>query len=113
MKILLVSLLIVFIQGCTKNSAPESNQPLSGEDLVSRGKQIYNLNCIACHNSDPTKDGASGPAVAFSTKELLEARIMKASYPESYKPKRDSKLMVALPHLEKEIPAIEAFLNKK
>lgn len=73
---------------------------------------IYKLNCIACHNVDPGKDGVAGPALTGSSKELLEARILRAAYPAGYKPKRDTKQMPALPHLEKEIPAISAYLNK-
>jgi hypothetical protein len=36
---------------------------------------------------------------------------MKISYPPNYVPKRKSKSMIALPQLEKEIPAIHAYLN--
>ena len=47
-----LSLLIV--AGCTskQNSAP----PLS--PLAEQGRKVYMANCIACHNSDPAKDGA-------------------------------------------------------
>jgi len=35
---------------------------------------------------------------------------MRAAYPAGHTPKRDTKLMMPLPHLEAEIPAIAAFL---
>lgn len=96
---------------CTKKQdQPPGNTPAQA---IERGKSIYKLNCTACHNADPSKDGSTGPAIANSTKELLEARILKASYPQDYKPKRDTKQMPALPHLEKEIPAITSYLNQK
>lgn len=90
----------------------ESSTPLSAEaQLAERGKKTYMGSCIACHNSDPHKDGPIGPAVFGSSKELLEARIMRAAYPEGYKPKRDTKAMAALPMLADQIDALTAFLN--
>lgn len=101
------------IFGCTPKESSTEQVALSGEQLIQRGQQIYKLNCIACHNVDPSKDGTTGPAVVGSNKELLTTRIIKASYPENYKPKRETKIMVAMPHLEKEILALEAYLNSK
>ncbi len=85
---------------------------MSQEDLIKRGKSVYITSCIACHNVDPAKDGSMGPAVKNSSLELLNAKMLKATYPPGYNPKRSTSQMVALPHLEKEIPAIHAYLNK-
>ncbi|MEQ1878423.1 MAG: cytochrome c, partial [Bdellovibrionia bacterium] len=71
----------------------------------------YMSACIACHNSDPKVDGILGPAIHGSSKELLEARILRAEYPTGYTPKRNSKTMVALPHLKGDIDALVAYLN--
>lgn len=60
---------------------------------------------------NPRVDGAVGPAVAESSLELLEARIMNAKYPENYKPKRETKQMLALPQFQNDLPAIHAYLN--
>ncbi len=111
MKILSGFFLIFLVSGCTKKPESDSASQLSAVQLVERGKAIYNLNCIACHNPDPTKDGATGPSLSDSSKELIEARVLRATYPAGYKAKRDSKVMPPLPHLEKEIPALQAFLN--
>ena len=90
---------------------PASEAPeLEVIDLVARGRRVYVSNCIACHNTDPSQDGALGPAVAGSSQELLEARVIRNEYPAGYTPKRDSKAMIALPYLAKELPAIQAFL---
>ena len=35
---------------------------------------------------------------------------MRNEYPTGYTPKRDSRAMVPLPYLEKELPALHAFL---
>lgn len=80
-------------------------------DLAKRGRAIYSTQCIACHNSDPHLAGALGPEVFGSSKELLEARILRAEYPAGYKPKRETHSMVPLPHLKPELDAIHAYLN--
>jgi len=42
---------------------------------------------------------------------LLEARILRASYPPGYKPKRSTHVMPAQPAVEPEIPALAAYLK--
>jgi len=78
---------------------------------VTKGRQIWLSQCVACHNSDPSKDGPVGPAVKGSSAPLLEARLQRASYPEGYKPKRDSKVMPARPDLVASVPDLAAFLR--
>jgi mono/diheme cytochrome c family protein len=78
--------------------------------LAEKGRTYYLSSCIACHNSDPAVDGALGPAVAGSSSELIEARVMHAEYPAGYTPKRDTRVMVAMPFLEKQLPALAAYL---
>ena len=113
MKIIISTLFGILLFSCTKKQDQAAGSELTPAQSIERGKSVYNLNCTACHNADPSKDGSTGPAIANSPKELLEARILKASYPPDYKPKRDTKQMPALPHLENEIPAITSFLNQK
>jgi mono/diheme cytochrome c family protein len=100
----------VLITACTKKQAVSTNE-MSPEQLVERGKAIYLANCIACHNVDPKIDGSVGPAVYGSSLELITERVMHAKYPAGYKPKKSSAVMVALPHLQAEIPALKAYLN--
>jgi hypothetical protein len=87
----------------------ESNAP--PPPSVARGRIVYQTQCIACHNPDPRKRGSLGPEVFGSSKELLEARIMRAEYPPGYKPKRNSHTMVALPHLKNDLESIHLFLD--
>lgn len=85
--------------------------PPEGETPVERGARIYRSNCVICHNTDPRLDGTVGPAVAGSSRALVEARVLRASYPEGYAPKRDTKLMPAVPSLAREIDALAAYLG--
>lgn len=89
--------------------APGANDSAKG-DLVAEGRSAYLGNCIACHNPDPTQDGALGPAVAGASRPLLEARVLRGEYPEGYTPKRDTKNMIPMPFLEGKIPALAAYL---
>jgi mono/diheme cytochrome c family protein len=78
--------------------------------LVKRGEQVYLNNCTACHARKPSEPGPVGPPVAGSALELLEAKVLRNEYPPGYTPKRDTKAMIPLAHLEPELPAIAAFL---
>ncbi|MDP3938444.1 MAG: cytochrome c, partial [Deltaproteobacteria bacterium] len=75
-----------------------------------RGRRVYKVNCIVCHNADPSLPGAVGPAIKGSPRELVEARVLRAEYPSGYTPQRESKLMPAQPHLGKDIDDLAAFL---
>lgn len=126
------SLLLGGLAGCSENAqAPANPAPAkvnapsstpkpqtappkaeaNEQDLVARGRSVYLSNCTACHSPDPAQDGAIGPANAGSSEALLEAKVIHNTYPPGYKPKRDSNAMMALPHLEKDIPALHAYLN--
>ena len=76
-----------------------------------KGKAIYYLNCISCHNLDPKKQGSIGPQIYGSSKELLLKKILFGKYPKNYKPKRSGGSMPLQPHLDKEIANLHAFLN--
>lgn len=67
--------------------------------------------CIACHNIDPTKDGAVGPAVKGSSRALIESKLLRGEYPAGYKPKRETKLMPPQPGLAPSIDDLAAYLK--
>jgi hypothetical protein len=48
-----------------------------------------------------------------ATAELLGARMMRAAYPPGYTPKRATKLMPPMPHLEGKVPDLAAYLKGK
>ena len=78
---------------------------------AARGRAVFVANCVACHNSDPSKDGPIGPAIKGSSRELIEARVLSTTYPPNYKPKRPTKVMPQFPFLKDEIPYLAAYLK--
>jgi mono/diheme cytochrome c family protein len=126
--VLLLGMVMIASIGCTKKGAgsADGSGTIAGSGsiaetatsagsepaiLASRGKSAYVANCSACHNLDPRKDGAVGPAVAGASLALLERRVLFGDYPPDYQPKRQSRLMVALPHLKDQLPALHAYLS--
>ena len=76
-----------------------------------KGRQVYLAYCTSCHGSDPARDGPVGPAVKGASRELLEARILRGTYPPGYTPKRNSLVMQPMPNLVADIPDLAAFLR--
>jgi mono/diheme cytochrome c family protein len=94
--------IIILLGACTQDEA---------DPATTRGKQVYLAECIMCHHSDPSKDGSLGPAVKGSSRELLEAKVLRATYPPGYPPKRTTSLMPAMPQLAPKIPDLAAYLR--
>ena len=84
-------------------------EKLSAE--AERGRQIYQAQCIACHNPNPAQPGALGPALKGSSEELLRAKVLHGTYPPGFTPKRPTKVMQPMPQLANEIPALAAYLR--
>jgi mono/diheme cytochrome c family protein len=78
---------------------------------AARGRATYQANCTACHSADPARDGAVGPAVKGSSRELIEARVVHGTYPPGYAPKRATTTMVALPGLAGSVDDLAAYLR--
>lgn len=99
----------LILSACTK----ESNAPAKTGRAADpkRGRGIYLANCISCHNNDPSKDGPIGPGISGASQELIETRLLHASYPPGYTPKRNTKMMPAMPYLKNAIPDLVAFLT--
>jgi mono/diheme cytochrome c family protein len=76
-----------------------------------KGRTLYSLHCVACHNPNPAKDGPLGPAVQGSSLDLLIARVLQGDYPPGYAPKRPTRIMQKLPMREEDVQALHAYLN--
>jgi len=91
---------------CGAGAKPELSE------LAQRGRTTYLSVCIACHNTDPSKDGSLGPAIAGSSLALLEAKVLHGKYPPGYAPKRSSHAMPPQPQLADRIKALHAYLSE-
>lgn len=100
MRPVLGAAVLLLLAGCAEESGP-----------VARGRQVYLARCAECHASDPARDGPVGPAVKGSPRELLEARLLRGTYPPGYAPKRNTAVMQPTPGLAGSIPDLEAFLK--
>ncbi len=98
-------LLLVSVR-CTK-APPAVPLSAAGE----RGRIAFATFCFPCHSPiNPHRNGQLGPAVARSSKELLEAKVLSGTYPPGYQPKQAGAQMVPLPHVKAQLGDIEAFL---
>ena len=86
-----------------------NSEKLSPE--AERGRQIYMSSCTACHSADPAQPGAVGPEIKGASLELLEAKLLKGTYPPGYKPKRPTAVMPPQTQLARDIPALAAYLR--
>lgn len=75
------------------------------------GQSLYRTHCISCHNLDPAKDGVLGPALKGSSLELVRARVLEASYPTGYTPKRATRTMQKIPLPDADVAAIADYLK--
>jgi mono/diheme cytochrome c family protein len=104
---LVILSLALGLTGC-KDSPQESAK--TGPD-PNRGRRVYLANCTACHNADPAKEGSAGPPVKGASKELLEEKVLRSTYPAGYKPKRKTSAMPSYPHVKSAIPDLTAYLQ--
>ena len=49
------------------------------DPLAVRGERVYLNVCVACHHGDPAEVGSVGPAIAGSSRELLEAKVVRGT----------------------------------
>ena len=99
---LLAAVAVLALAGCEQAKlSPEAE----------RGRTVYASQCTACHNFDPAQPGPVGPEIKGSSRELLEAKVLKGAYPPGYKPKRPTSVMPPQPQVAGDLPAIAAYLK--
>jgi mono/diheme cytochrome c family protein len=104
--VLTVSVALLALTACNKKDLPPE------QALAQRGQTLYTLHCASCHNpGDPKRDGGIGPAIAGSSLELLEARVLRGEYPAGYTPKRATRIMPRLPLDSEDVKALHAWLG--
>ena len=115
-------LLIMIFSSCEKKSIKQEeaesepdqkkfNNTIALTTDIEKGRMVYFANCVSCHNNNPKKPGSIGPEVYGASIDVLAQKIVFGKYPENYRPKRTSKIMPLMPHLNKEILNLHAFLN--
>lgn len=83
-------------------------------EAAARGQTVYLTQCsTACHATNPAQAGPLGPPVKGASRELLEAKVLRGTYPPGYTPTRGSALMPPMPQLASSIPDLAAFLAGK
>jgi mono/diheme cytochrome c family protein len=102
-RLMLSAIVLVAAAGC---SGPAGLSP-----EAERGRQVYLAHCSSCHSMDPAQNGPLGPAVKGSTRELLEARVLRGVYPPGYSPKRPSAVMQPMPHVAGSLDDLAAYLR--
>ena len=106
--LLLFLALAVGLSACGESEGPATK---AGDGDPERGRQVYLAQCIACHNTDPSKNGPLGPAIKGSSPGLLEAKLLRGSYPPGYAPKRDTAIMPPQSQMAPYIPDLAAYLR--
>ena len=113
-------LLIMLISNCEKKYIEKENAKTDQKNLtntvalttdIEKGRMVYFANCVSCHNNNPKKPGSIGPEVYGVSIDVLTKKIVSGKYPGNYRPKRTSKIMPSMPHLNKEISNLHAFIN--
>jgi mono/diheme cytochrome c family protein len=95
----------LFLAGCSDGGGGLSPS-------AQRGREIYQAQCAACHHpTDPSKPGSLGPPIKGTPREVLEAKVVRGTYPPGYRPKRDSQVMPPLPALAAEIAPLFDYLK--
>jgi mono/diheme cytochrome c family protein len=103
----LASFVCAVLIGLAIASACTKPRQLSAAD---RGEVIYRTNCISCHNRDPNLPGPIGPAIAGASRALLDARVLRGTYPPGYVPRSKTHTMRALPWLDGHVDDLTAYL---
>ena len=114
-------LLIILISSCEKKSITQEEAESEPDQKIhsnielttniKKGRIVYFANCVSCHNNNPKKTGSIGPAVYGASIDVLTQKIVYGKYPENYRPKRTSKIMPLMPHLNKDISNLHVFIN--
>src|SRR5262245_40197430 len=97
------SWLLLLAAACSQSSSDQLSP------LAQQGHTTYRSICTTCHNGVPSQDGAVGPAIAGSPRELIEAKVLRGEDPPGYTPKRPTQAMPRFEYLADQIDALAAY----
>ena len=119
-RLFFVLLLMALVSNCEKKNLKQEEAEVDKNNQknsvaltndIEKGRTVYFANCVSCHNNNPKKPGSIGPVVYGVPIDVLTQKIVSGKYPENYRPKRTSKIMPLMPHLNSEISNLYAFIN--
>ena len=119
-RLFFVILLMALVSNCEKKNLKQEEAEVDKNNQknsvaltndIEKGRMVYFANCVSCHNNNPKKPGSIGPVVYGVPIDVLTQKIVSGEYPENYRPKRTSKIMPLMPHLNSEISNLYAFIN--
>ena len=119
-RLFFVILLMALVSNCEKKNLKQEEAEVDKNNQknsvaltndIEKGRMVYFANCVSCHNNNPKKPGSIGPVVYGVPIDVLTQKIVSGKYPENYRPKRTSKIMPLMPHLNSEISNLNAFIN--
>ena len=119
-RLFFVILLMALVSNCEKKNLKQEEAEVDKNNQknsvaltndIEKGRTVYFANCVSCHNNNPKKAGSIGPVVYGVPIDVLTQKIVSGEYPENYRPKRTSKIMPLMPHLNSQISNLYAFIN--
>ena len=119
-RVFFVILLMTLVSNCEKKNLKQEEAEVDNNNQknsvaltndIEKGRTVYFANCVSCHNNNPKKPGSIGPVVYGVPIDVLTEKIVSGKYPENYRPKRTSKIMPLMPHLNSKISNLYAFIN--
>ena len=119
-RLFFVLLLIALVSNCENKSLKQEEAEVDQNKItnsvalktdIEKGRMVYFANCVSCHNNNTKKPGSIGPEVYGVPIDVLTQKIISGKYPENYSPKRKTKIMPLMPHLNKDISNLHAFIN--
>ena len=119
-RLFFVILLMALVSNCEKKNLKQEEAEVDKNNQknsvaltndIEKGRMVYFANCVSCHNNNPKKHGSIGHVVYGVPIDVLTQKILSGEYPENYRPKRKSKIMTLMPHLNSEISNLYAFIN--
>lgn len=98
------------LAGCSRGAQDMGLKTKAAQE----GYTIALTHCVTCHNiQNPFADRPTGPPIARSSRELLEAKVLHQRYPDGYTPKRPGAItMPKYLQVASRIDDIYAFLQE-
>lgn len=95
-----IPILLAAAIGCAPTAVQEQAPISANVQLWNKGRIVYRMRCISCHNADPNLKGSVGPALRGVSEELLRDRLANGKLG-----------MPAFPRLINLAPALREYLR--